>query len=112
MNRFPVYATTILRMLEANSLATAPCCRAANAAAEFLVDAGLQHLPSWQALADGARPAPPPDPAEDAGDWWQHGWQFHAANTLEQQDLNSTLAVLHVRDDAGPLAGPARLRSS
>ena len=52
-----------------------------------------------------------PDREEVEPGEWQHGWQFYASNTLEQQEHSNLLGVLRGRGTESGAPGPARLRS-
>ena len=60
-------------------------------------------LPDWDALIQGARP-PVAEPDEIDPGQWQHGWQFHTSNIIEEKEY---LDILQTADNATK----ARLRS-
>ena len=74
-------------------------------AASLLQREGFASMPSWEELANGARPPARRDGA-DAGEWSQ-GWQFFAASTREhfyrkwECDFEGATAA-HLRSRSGP----------
>ena len=86
-----------------------PNLRAAAECRELLQAEGWEACPSWRAILQGARPAPP----EHAGPGdWPHGWQFYASRTRNQHFRDNVLlpamlpsARALVRSQSGPHAG-------
>ena len=101
----------MVALLEGPRHQAPPCLAEAQAATTVLDNAGMEDRPTWQALANGARPQSPPAETEVEPGEWQHGWQFHAASPLEQQEHNNLLSDLRGRETRGSNPGPARLRS-
>ena len=66
----------------------------------------MEHRPSWQEVAEGARPRQPAREDTEPGDW-QHGWQFYAASALEQQEHLTLLGALRGRGVESGAPGPA-----
>ena len=111
--RYPEVGARILGLLRGPREEAPPGLAAAQEAAEVLDTAGMEARPSWQALANGARPAQPSEEEREEREpgEWQHGWQFEASSPLEQLEYNNLLGALRGREQAGPSPGPARLRS-
>ena len=104
--RYPQLGARLLDYLRDTAANTPPCLAAAQEAAMHLDAAGMENRPTWESLAEGARPHRANTVEVEPGDW-QHGWQFYAANPLEHNEHNLLLGELRVRGTAGP----ARLRS-
>ena len=78
--RHPDIAAQIVGVLEAGG-AESPILHAASTCARQLGAAGAQ-IPTWNALAEGARPQPIEEEHRESG-VFQHGWQFMAAWALD-----------------------------
>ena len=103
----PEVTERILQELERGDDARAQSLREAAAAAAYLDASGWTSRPSWQELADGARP---PRPAADEQGEWTHGWQYQASlilNNSYREGLMSRLSNANramVRSQSGPQA--------
>jgi len=108
--RVPALAAQCIYELGRSTGTTTPCLYEAREAARSLDRSGFADRPGWQALADGARPTPPREPAEPGE--WPHGWQFHACRASElyfrDQVFLPSLPAAHraaFRSSSGPGAG-------
>ncbi len=108
--RHPDIAARIVDAL-AEDGAESPTLQEVSACARRLAEAGAP-VPTWQALADGARPEPPNDEQREPG-VFQHGWQFYAARALDRRERAGLEPRLsrseraHLRSQSGPGAGAA-----
>ena len=108
--RYPELGGQLLDYLTELEERAPPCVRAAQQAGTHLDAAGMQDRPGWPAVAGGARPRQPDREETEPGDW-QHGWQFWAVTSLEQQEHQLLLSDLRGRGLESGAPGPARLRS-
>ena len=76
-------------------------------------EAGWTERPSWASVAGGMRPPNPEADALSLGEW-EHGWQYHASNSLETavwNTLRTELALPRRRSNA-QATGKTRIYSS
>ena len=112
--RYPGISSRMLAALDAMEVQEAPTyLQEAEMAGQHCDAAGWTLRPDWTSLATGARPPQPEEDELSLGEW-QHGWQYHASNALEQaaySDLRRELALPALRSNA-QCTGKSRICSS
>ena len=106
--RHPVEVRHIVDHLARGSESNSAVLRQAAAGALTLAAEGFTEIPTWQALAAGARPEPPED--REPGEW-AHGWQFYAAAARDESFPGrfSRLYLAPARPFSGPRAARGRV---
>ena len=97
LKRYPRVLREIIEAIgreEANT----PCLTELRAAWAHFSTIGL-HLPTWQEVAQGARP-PRQDLEETDPGEWKHGWQYFLSDTLHRRSRDALIQAARPRDAA------------